>query len=174
MSEMAMKLTLKIATKPNNLVHWCKLFELIFKVGTREMVLKIPSSTCLLQEKCLVVGRPPAQGLQLVSCETETTTTRPASHDNTLATQDCLLMRFFVLLLFCFNLFNCLMVSCFYIINSSHFHHSLFSHTGIFLLSSYSRVFFLCVVHRVFKRTYPSVRRRCFSESRAVWLRLHH
>lgn len=41
MTEMAMKLPLKIATKPNDLVHWCKLFELIFKkMGTREVVLK--------------------------------------------------------------------------------------------------------------------------------------
>lgn len=40
MTEMAMKLPLKIATKQNDLVHWCKLFEFIFKVGTREVVLK--------------------------------------------------------------------------------------------------------------------------------------
>lgn len=40
MTEMAMKLPLKIATEPNDLVHWCKLFELVFKVGTREVVLK--------------------------------------------------------------------------------------------------------------------------------------
>lgn len=40
MTEMAMKLPLKIATEPNDLVHRCKLFELVFKVETREVVLK--------------------------------------------------------------------------------------------------------------------------------------
>lgn len=43
-----MKLPPKIAMKTNNVVHWCKSFQLIFKAGTSEMVLKIHSSTCLL------------------------------------------------------------------------------------------------------------------------------
>lgn len=40
MTEMATKLPLKIAAEPNDWAHWCKLFGLIFKVGTREVVLK--------------------------------------------------------------------------------------------------------------------------------------
>lgn len=40
MTEMATKLPLKIAVEPNDWAHWCKLFGLIFKVGTREVVLK--------------------------------------------------------------------------------------------------------------------------------------
>lgn len=77
MTEMAMKLPLKIATEPNDLVHRCKLFELVFKVETREVVLKstlAPSCYRKKKKKNSVSRRPPARGVGM-----STTTTLPAS-----------------------------------------------------------------------------------------------
>lgn len=78
MTEMATKLPLKIAAEPNDWAHWCKLFGLIFKVGTREVVLKstlAPACYRKQTNKNSIARRPPAQGVGM-----RTTTTLPAPH----------------------------------------------------------------------------------------------